>query len=130
FNLALTSMRRDRQFRDVASLYGSPLARGSDQVFAGINTRWGNLGVGYVRQRADTGENTRLVNANWFNTLGKTANFSFGMVVDLDNRDATTFNLSFSVLLDSGLQSTTNSRYRKGSAGYSTSLMRQAPVDE
>src|SRR5690606_4779130 len=69
FNVAASSLRRDRDFRDVASLHGSALARASDQLYLGTSTGWGAFGLGLVRQQYTEMAPMRFVNLSWTRQL-------------------------------------------------------------
>lgn len=130
FNVALNSTRRDAGYRDVASLQGSILPRGSDQAFVGTNTRWGNFGMGFVRQVNDGEDDSRFLNVNWFSTVAGSANFNFGAVIDLEDSSATSYALSFTIPLGRERQSSSTARHRQGATSFTTSVTRQTPADE
>ena len=44
FTVSLNTQRRDAGFRDVATLPGEVMSRGSDSAYFGITAAWGNSG--------------------------------------------------------------------------------------
>jgi outer membrane usher protein len=129
FNISFNSLRREREYRDVASLNGTPLPRGNDQAYIGTNTPWGNLGVGYVRQDYFEGSSSRFVNLSWFRSTMSFGSFSFNAVMDMESDMGATYTLSYSLPLGRRTQLASSARHNANRAVLSTSVMRAPPVD-
>ena len=66
FNFALDSTRTRGDYRDVASLYGSPPPRVSDTALASVSVgQLGNVGVNYLRQQYPGEASSRYAGAFW-----------------------------------------------------------------
>src|SRR5690606_24309488 len=65
FNFNATSTRNDEGFRDLASLEGAPLARASDQVYAGLWSAIGQWGLGWFRSTGHDGSRNGFVSLSW-----------------------------------------------------------------
>ena len=89
WSLAVGSLRRDSGFRDVASNYDAELPRATDQAFAGMNSRWGSLGAGYVRQAYPRRPPSRLATLTWTTGLPGTSSLTLNLLRDLQGRTST-----------------------------------------
>ncbi len=111
FNFSLESQRTHGDYRDIASLYGSPPPDISDRVLAGVTVpRLGNFSVSYLRLRYPRTEpqdgeevseqiDSRYAGLFWSQTFrrGWAANLSYNQ--NLDDHDDRTFYLGISVAL-------------------------------
>jgi outer membrane usher protein len=105
FNVSADSLRTHGDYRDVASLYGSPPPKASERALAGFTTSsLGNLSLSYVRLSHPETGNSRFAGAFWSRSFarGWSANLSINQNLDED-RDRSV-SLGISVALDGGHQ--------------------------
>jgi outer membrane usher protein len=93
FNFAIDSTRTSGDYRDVASLYGSPPPRVSDTALASISVgAMGNFGVNYLRQQYPAQASSRYAGAFWSATVRSRFSLSVGVNQNLDlSRDRSLF---------------------------------------
>ncbi|MFT4256543.1 MAG: fimbria/pilus outer membrane usher protein [Pseudoxanthomonas sp.] len=79
FNAYAGTTRASANYRDVASLQGSPLARRTDQAYLGTSTPLGQFGISHVRQDLPDAESSRYASLSWSRQLprGGTLNLNF-----------------------------------------------------
>src|SRR5690606_35041179 len=68
--------RNDEGFRDLASLEGAPLARASDQVYAGLWSAIGQWGLGWFRSTGHDGSRNGFVSLSWSRQTPRAGYFS------------------------------------------------------
>lgn len=72
FHVNATLTKADKNYRDVASLYGSEHPETNQMVSAGVNLgKWGSLGVSYIKLGYFTQEENRYLNAYWSKSIGR-----------------------------------------------------------
>ncbi len=93
FNFAVDSTRTQGDYRDVASLYGSPPPRVSDTALASVSVGpMGNFGVNYLRQQYPAEASSRYAGAFWSATVRSRLSLSVGVNQNLDlSRDRSIF---------------------------------------
>ena len=93
FNFAIDSTRTRGDYRDVASLYGSPPPRVSDTALASVSVgSLGNVGVNYLRQQYPAKPSSRYAGAFWSATVRSRFSLSVGVNQNLDlSRDRSIF---------------------------------------
>lgn len=64
-SLSVSEQRVNDHFRDIATGEGAVLPRLSRQVFAGLNTAWGNPALGVIRQEDRDGAARRYTSLSW-----------------------------------------------------------------
>jgi outer membrane usher protein len=85
FNFAIDSTRTRGDYRDVASLYGSPPPRVSDTALASVSVgAAGNFGVNYLRQQYPGEASSRYAGAFWSATVRSRFSMSVGVNQNLD----------------------------------------------
>ena len=101
FSVDLSTLRRDSEFRDVASLEGSLLPLRSDLAFAGVSFGPGQLAASYVRQDLPDQPRTRYANLSWSQSFigGRLAGASASVTLgrDLDGVAGTSGNLYLAI---------------------------------
>ncbi|HEY0200767.1 MAG TPA: fimbria/pilus outer membrane usher protein, partial [Burkholderiaceae bacterium] len=130
FSVGLNSLRRDSNYRDVASMYGATLARGSDQAFVGANTPWGSWGAGLVRQQYADGSQARYANLSWSRQLPLNANLNVSAIRSLDGARSTSLYVSLSMPLDRYLSLSSSLRHSPGQQSAVVGATRAIPSDE
>jgi outer membrane usher protein len=76
FNFNLDSMRSDDGFRDLASLEGAPVARGTDQAYAGLSGLGGQWGLGWFRRIDRDGTRSGFASLGWSEQSDRLGYFS------------------------------------------------------
>src|SRR5690606_10038798 len=76
FNFNITSTRSDDGFRDLASLEGAPVARGTDQVHAGLWGLGGQWGMGWFRRIERDGNRNGFASLSWSRRSPRAGYFS------------------------------------------------------
>lgn len=76
FNFNITSTRSDDGFRDLASLEGAPVARGTDQVHAGLWGLGGQWGLGWFRRIERDGNRNGFASLSWSRRSPRAGYFS------------------------------------------------------
>src|SRR3546814_14928780 len=61
----LNSTRSDDGYRDLASLEGAPVARGSDQAYVGLSGLGGQWGLGWYRRIDRAGSRNGFASLGW-----------------------------------------------------------------
>ena len=93
FNFNINATRTSGDYRDVATLYGSPLPSLSAQGLIGYNTEHlGSFGVSYLQLRYPQADSTRYGSAYWFKSIGQhvSVNLSYNQNLN-DSRDRSIF---------------------------------------
>lgn len=129
FSVGLSSLRRDSSYRDVASLHGATLARGSDQLFAGTSTALGSFGAGLVRQAYVGGAQSRFANLSWSRQLPHQANLNVSAIRSLDGTRGTSVYVSLSVPLDRYVSVASSVRHSPGQTSGTVGASRSVPSD-
>jgi outer membrane usher protein len=76
FNFNLTSMRSDDGFRDLASLEGAAVARGTDQAYVGLSGLGGQWGLGWFRRIDRDGSRSGFASLGWSRQSDRAGYFS------------------------------------------------------
>src|SRR3546814_11369050 len=72
----LNSTRSDDGYRDLASLEGAPVARGSDQAYVGLSGLGGQWGLGWYRRLDRAGSRNGFASLGWSRQSAHAAYFS------------------------------------------------------
>lgn len=128
-SFAASSVRRSRDFRDVASVYGATLARSSDQLFASTNTRWGNFGAGWVRQAYGDGTQSRFLNLSWTRQLPHQIHLSVSAMRNLSAGRDTALYVSLYMPLDGSISLSSGASHNKGRTLGTFGATKAAPAD-
>ena len=128
-NVVANSLRRDRNYRDVASLHGATLPRGSDQIFLGASTDWGSFGLGLVRQQYTNNAPTRFANLSWSRQLPHNASLNVSAIRNLDDGKGTSVYLSLSMPLDRYLSTSASVRHSRDATSATIGATRSVPSD-
>jgi outer membrane usher protein len=65
FNFNLGSVRSEPGYRDLASLEGAPVARGTDQAYVGLSGLGGQWGLGWFRRIENDGRRSGFATLGW-----------------------------------------------------------------
>lgn len=129
-SVSVNSARRSSTFRDVASLYGATLSRGSDQVFAGTNTSWGSFGAGFVRQNYIDGTQSRFANLTWTRQLPGQIHVNVSAVRNLGETKDTSVYVSLYMPLDSSVSLSSGVSRSSGRTQATVGATRAAPLNQ
>lgn len=89
FNVALNGSRSSGLYRDVATLYGSAVARASGSATVGFNAdQAGSFSLSYLYQNYPGQTASRYVSAGWYKSLGRSTSLSVTANRDLTGRSA------------------------------------------
>ena len=130
FNLFVSSLRRDADFRDVASLDdGTRLPRASDQAFIGFSAGAGQWGVSYVGQRYDDGVSSRFASLGWSRQFKDQSNFNLSVNRELGGGRGYSAFATWSVPFDRRTYGSIGARRSDAAAGLTAEIARQVPSD-
>jgi outer membrane usher protein len=93
FNFSVESQRTHGDYRDIASLHGTPPAEVSEQALAGMNLPgFGNVSANYLRLRYPGLEDARYAGLSWTQAFSRSwaANLSYNQNLD-DHGDRTLY---------------------------------------
>ncbi len=130
FNVSLESQRTHGDYRDIASLYGTPPAEVSERALAGVNLRrLGNLSANYLRLRYPEQEDTRYAGLFWTQTFarGWAANLSYNQ--NLDDHDDRTLYLGVSIALGDHRQASVSFQRNGGRDNAVADISKPVPGD-
>jgi outer membrane usher protein len=132
-NVDLSTLRRDRAFRDVASLEGSLLPLRSDLAFAGVSIGSGQLAASYVRQDLPDQARNRYVNLSWSQSSvrGRFAGASISITLsrDLEGGTGTGGNLYLAIPFDRQYQAWTTVQKQDSGGTTTVGASRSAGID-
>ena len=127
FNVALNGSRSSGLYRDVATLYGSAVARASGSATVGFNAdQAGSFSLSYLYQNYPGQTASRYVSAGWYKSLGRSTSLSVTANRDLTDRRLYSVFLNLSWALNgrtsasAGLQRDDSGTYATASATRST----------
>ena len=129
FNLALSSLRRDAAFADVASLEDSPLARRSDRAFAGVSLGRVQIGASYLRQDRAQQPRARYANLSLSWQLPRAGYLSVNLNRDLEREDSDHAYLYWSMPLDRRTSVSASARHASGTDGLTVEANRSVDYD-
>jgi len=101
FNVGINGTRTYGEYRDVATLYGSPTPDISAQGYVSYNfDRLGNFGVSYLDLRYPQQQATRYGSAYWYKSVGHSLSLNLSFNQDLNNSSNRTIFLIATLALD------------------------------
>lgn len=127
FNVGMATLRRSDDFADVASLEDAVLPRRMDSVFAGMNWGAAQIGASYVRQETREQPPARFASLTWSRQLPHNGYLSLSVNRDLENRDADSAFVYWSMPLDRQVSVAASARHNRNAD--SLSLEANRPVD-
>lgn len=129
FNVGLSAMARDRDFRDVASLDGGLFARRTEQAYAGFSGAFGYFSVNFVRQTRDDTIRSRLVNLNWSKQLPANAMLSVNAYRDLERDKEHSVYVYLSIPFDRYTRGSVSARRTRDSQSLAVEARRSVQTD-
>lgn len=129
FNVGLATLRRSEDFADVASIEEATLPRRMDSAFVGVNWGVAQIGASYVRQDVFAQPSTRYASLTWSRQLPHNGYLSLSVSRDLDNRDADTAFLYWSMPLDRRTSLAASARHSRSADNLSIEANRQVDSD-
>ncbi|MBN8887082.1 MAG: fimbrial biogenesis outer membrane usher protein [Rudaea sp.] len=130
YYLNLGGTRTSGNYRDVASLSGSPPPRISAHAQGGLNTAdFGSFSVGYLHLREIGKPASRYANASWFKAVGSNASLGLSLNQNLDtSKDRSVF-FSFSFALGGNTSVSTGLSRDNGRDAAVVSASRSTPME-
>lgn len=128
-NVGLATLRRTADFADVASLEEAVLPRRMDSGFAGINWGVAQIGASYVRQDIVGQPSARYASLTWSRQLPHNGYLSLSVSRDLENRDADSAFLYWSMPLDRRTSLSASARHSRSADNLSVEANRQVDSD-
>ncbi|RYF32499.1 MAG: fimbrial biogenesis outer membrane usher protein [Comamonadaceae bacterium] len=130
FNFLVDGTRSNDDWRDVASLNGSPVARGSGRASVGYSAdALGSFGLSYLYLRYAGQEPTRLASAYWFRSLGRSASVNVSLNQNLDNRRERSLFVGFTWSLDGRTTASTGVQRERDSTIYTADVQSSTPSE-
>ncbi len=129
FTVSLNTQRRDAGFRDVATLPGEVMSRGSDSAYFGINGGLGQFGVSTMRQQYFGALPVRFAGLSWSYQLPGNAMLALNVNRSLGDAGGTSVYLSWSMPLDRNLTVSGSARSAGGARSLTADAARSPPGD-
>jgi len=129
-SLDLSTLRRDRAFRDVASLEGATLPLRTDHAFVGLNAGAGQFGASYLRQDPPDAERARYASLSWSRPLKGYGSLNLSVNRDLEGDTGTSGYLYWSLPLGRRHHAWASAEHRPRGDGLSVGATRSLPADE
>ncbi|MFH0130941.1 fimbria/pilus outer membrane usher protein [Variovorax sp. VaC1] len=130
FNFAVEGTRTRGDYRDVASLYGSPPPRGSGRASIGYTTKdFGSFGLSYLYLRYPAQEATRMASVYWFRAIGSSASMNVSLNQNLDNRRERGLFVGFTWALDGNITASAGIQRERGQTVYTADAQSSMPGD-
>jgi len=132
FNFSAASQRSFGNYRDVASHYGSPPPKISEQVLAGIHTvSLGNVGVNATRFHAgdDDGRPSRYAGMYWSKSISRGVFLNLSYNQNLNNSEDRNLQLGINISFDRDYQFNSSVQRNAKKESYRASLQRSLPSD-
>lgn len=98
--LSVNTLRATRRYRDVADLYDAVHAQRTDSAFAGVNGKWGQLGLSLIRQSSAATAPVTLVSLGWSRQFAGNATLSLSINRTLGGDGGSKLYASWSMPLD------------------------------
>lgn len=89
FNINLSTLRRDRDFRDIGTLVDAELPLRTSQAFLGVEVGPGQLGASYVRQSYPDYPAASYLGVTWGQSLGRYGHLNVGVNRDISGDGGT-----------------------------------------
>ena len=130
FNAYLGTTRGSRDYRDVASLEGSALARRVDQAYLGTSLPLGQFGLSYVRQDLPDDAPGRYATLSWSRQLPRAGTLNLSLSRNLDEYDRDSAYLYWSMPLDRRRMVSASVRHDRDGHDLTLEASQSLPVDE
>lgn len=130
FNLSLQSLRADVGYRDAASLGGAAVLRLADSLFAGVNSDWGQLGLGLARQSATGAAISRVASLSWSRQLGRDASLGLSLTRNFGDSSGPVLYLSWSMALERRMALSASGSASRGAHSLAVAASRSARPGE
>lgn len=92
--------KADKNYKDIAFLYGSEYPKINQTISSGLNLgKWGSLGVSYIKLGFFEQEENRYINAYWSKSIGRSTHLSVNYNKNLNGSGESSvyFGISFSL---------------------------------
>ncbi len=104
FNIGLSALGTNGDYRDVGTQYGSAPARRSEQISTGYSTQsLGSFGVSYNQVALGQQETTQFANAYWSKSFGRRLRLNANYNHDLNNSANNSVSIGASLSLDGNI---------------------------
>jgi outer membrane usher protein len=128
-SLNLSTLRRNQDFRDVASLEGAALPRRTETAFIGLHLGRGQLGASYVRQDLPNSPRASYAGLSWSQSLDRYGNLSLGLSRDLDGDRGSSAYLYWSLPLGNRHHAWASAEHQRQGNTSTAGAMRALPGD-
>jgi outer membrane usher protein len=120
FNVGANTQRTQRDYRDVASLYGGPPAEITESVVVGTTFQaMGSINANYVRVRYPGEPASRYAGAYWSRPLGNRMTVSASFNRNLDDSQDRNFYIGLSISLDGNISAFGTMQRNRDQTSYS-----------
>lgn len=130
FNFGFDETTTRGEYRDVASLYGSPTPRGTGRATIGYSTdNFGSFGLSYLYLQYPQQDATRFANAYWYKSLGRNASLSVSLNQNLTDRRERSLFVGFTWALDGNVTANAGVQRNNDRNVYTADAQRSTPSD-
>tara|TARA_R110002049_G_scaffold45948_1_gene133644 strand:+ start:19999 stop:22353 length:2355 start_codon:yes stop_codon:yes gene_type:complete len=132
FNFSVASQRTFNNYRDIATRYGSPPPKASEQILMGVHTpSLGNIGINATRlEYADSDEGpSRYAGAYWSNSISNRLYLNLSYNRNLNNSKDYSLQFDINFSFDRNYQFSSSMQHSADSDNYQASLQRSLPSD-
>ncbi|WP_341676840.1 fimbria/pilus outer membrane usher protein [Niveibacterium sp. SC-1] len=130
YSLELSSARTAGDYRDVATLHGSPVVERSDRASVGYNgDTFGNFGLSFLDSRYPDQSPTRYATAYWSYAYSRQLSFSASANRSLVGARETTVFVAVALSLDDGVFINADYQRARGRRDIALSASRSVPSD-
>lgn len=130
FNFGIEGNATRGDYRDVASLYGSPTPSGSGRATVGYSTdNFGSFGLSYLSLQYPQQDATRYANVYWFKSLGRSASLNVSLNQNLDIRRERSVFVGFTWTLDGNVTTSAGVQRDRDRSIYTADAQSSTPSD-
>lgn len=128
FNIGISAIGTNGEYRDVGTQYGSAPARRSEQISTGYSTQsLGRFGVSYNQVAQTQYETTQFASAYWSKSFGRRLSLSANYNHDINNANNNSAFLSASLSLDHNISLSNSVQHTDNDTIFAADISRYAP---
>ncbi|WP_158215402.1 fimbria/pilus outer membrane usher protein [Candidimonas nitroreducens] len=128
FNVGFSTTHADMAYRDVAALYGTPVAQEVQSAVIGTFLgRAGAVNLNYVGSRYAGSDSNRYAGVSWSKTFGDSVTLSVNYNRNLNAPHDQAFYVGLNIWLDKGLNVSSSLQHANGQTGYGLGASQTAP---
>ncbi|WP_373226139.1 fimbria/pilus outer membrane usher protein [Enterobacter cloacae complex sp. ESBL7] len=98
--ISASTIRRNQQYRDIASRYSANLMPEQQQLFLGLSTSIGQLSSGFIQQKDHDAQKSQYMSVNWSKQFVHLGSFFISLNRQLDSDKGFSSSVSWSLPLD------------------------------